>query len=69
MLVLSRKSGESIQLVNLDVEITILRIVGNRVTVGVQAPLDVEIMRSELTITVPEAVETENVRCDIGGRQ
>ncbi len=50
MLVLSRKSGQSIKLSSggLEVELTVIRIVGNRVQVGVTAPSCVKILRSEL---------------------
>jgi len=47
MLVLSRKIDESI-LIGEDVEVTILRIVGNKVRLGIKAPHDVSILRTEL---------------------
>lgn len=47
MLVLSRKVGERIQVGN-DITIVINRVVGNRVSVGIEAPGDVRIVRSEL---------------------
>ncbi len=47
MLVLTRKAGERIE-VGDDVVVTISRIKGNRVAVGIEAPLDRKIIRSEL---------------------
>lgn len=48
MLVLSRKQGESIRLPGEDVTITILRLSHGRVRVGISAPEEVTVMRSEL---------------------
>jgi len=47
MLVLSRKAGESIQIGD-DIVVTITRIQGNRIQIGIDAPRDVSIRRSEL---------------------
>ena len=47
MLVLSRKRGEMIQIGD-DIVIEVCRIDGDRVSVGVAAPKDVRILRSEL---------------------
>lgn len=55
MLVLSRKSGESI-LINGDVKLTIVKVSGNRVRLGIEAPSDVTVVRTELqrrAATVP----------------
>lgn len=46
MLVLSRKVGERLVLTG-GITITISRIVGNRVHVGIQAPPEVRVMRGE----------------------
>ena len=48
MLVLSRKEGEKIS-IGQDIEITICRIAGGRVKVGLRAPGDVRIVRSEIS--------------------
>jgi carbon storage regulator CsrA len=53
MLVLSRKTGERIQIGD-DITIEIRRIAGNRVTIALDAPRDVRILRGEL-----EAVANE----------
>jgi len=47
MLVLSRKVGEKIQIGDC-ITVIITRIAGNRVTLGVTAPKNVRIVRSEL---------------------
>jgi len=46
MLILSRRPGESIQIG--DVTITVSKIFPHRVKLGIEAPSDVSIMRSEL---------------------
>jgi carbon storage regulator len=53
MLILSRRERESI-LIGDDIEITVCRIAGNRVKVGLRAPEGVRIRRAELP-DVPEA--------------
>lgn len=51
MLILSRKSGESL-IINDQIEITITEISGDKVKIGIEAPLDVKILRKELCQTV-----------------
>jgi carbon storage regulator len=46
MLVLSRKLGEQILIDN--VKVTVVKLAGNRVALGVEAPDGVRILRSEL---------------------
>jgi len=60
MLVLSRKSGERIVIDN-NITIVVNRISGNRVTLGIEAPSDVHILRGELESIVNEfgAPETQ----------
>ena len=48
MLVLSRKQDQRVVFPNLGVAVEILRVEGNRVRVGVEAPDDVRILRGEL---------------------
>lgn len=48
MLVLSRKTGESIVVPNCDVTITVVRVDGNRVRLGIEAPASVTVHRQEV---------------------
>jgi carbon storage regulator len=56
MLVLSRKVGERIQ-IGENITIVVNRVVGNRVTIGIEAPSDVRIVRSELAPLVGQFVQ------------
>jgi len=47
MLVLSRKTSESFRIGD-QIEVTILRTRGNNVRVGIRAPREVRVLRSEL---------------------
>jgi carbon storage regulator len=47
MLCLTRKLNETIR-INDDIEIVVVRVNGNRVKIGVQAPQDVKVLRGEL---------------------
>lgn len=47
MLVLTRKLQEKIQ-IGADITITVLRVKGNQVRVGIEAPKDVRVVRAEL---------------------
>jgi carbon storage regulator len=58
MLVLSRKSNESI-LIDSDIRITVLGIRGNQVRLGIEAPNHVKLMRAELV--EPAATEPTTV--------
>ena len=49
MLVLSRKEGERLTIGG-NITIVVTKVAGNRVTIGVEAPRDVKIVRSELEI-------------------
>ncbi|MDX1929436.1 MAG: carbon storage regulator [Pirellulaceae bacterium] len=57
MLVLTRKHNETLHIGN-DVVITIVRVRGDAVRIGIQAPKEVAIMRSEL-MAIP-AKQTDN---------
>lgn len=60
MLVLSRKKNQSIQFPNLGISIEILRIDGNKVRVGVDAPAHIRVLRGELAgeaLPAEESVE------------
>ena len=47
MLVLTRKSGESI-IINDEIEIKIIDILGDKIKIGIEAPPSMRILRSEL---------------------
>ena len=47
MLVLTRKPGEKVVIDN-NIVVTVLEVVGNRIRIGVDAPDDVQILRGEL---------------------
>lgn len=51
MLVLSRKSEESL-IINDEIEIKVIEIVGDKVRLGVEAPKNYKILRKELLQTV-----------------
>ena len=50
MLVLSRRISQSIMIGD-NIEVTVVRIAGNRVRIGVSAPANIRILRSELDET------------------
>lgn len=54
MLVLSRRAGESIRISD-DIVISVQRVAGNRIVLGIEAPKEVSIRRGELVIEGPEA--------------
>ena len=55
MLVLSRKEADSI-LINGTIRIKVLRIKRNTICLGIEAPLDVSVLRSELASATSEPV-------------
>lgn len=61
MLVLSRKSGEQIR-IGTEIEVTILRIQGNRVEVGIAAPRSLSIRRED-AISFPREQSPETGVC------
>lgn len=57
MLVLSRKVDQKIELGNGEVVITITRIFGNRVNIGIDAPPETKIYRSEARERMSATIE------------
>lgn len=53
MLVLSRKVGSSIR-IGKDITLTVVKIDRNQVRLGIEAPLNVPVLREELLIDLPE---------------
>lgn len=58
MLVLSRKVGERI-LIGDQIAITVVRIAGQGVRLGIEAPQNLSVMREELAVRQPEPAATE----------
>jgi carbon storage regulator CsrA len=56
MLVLSRRCQDSIHFPELDIKIEILQVKGSAVRVGVDAPLEIKVLRGELVSDEPELV-------------
>jgi len=54
MLVLSRKIGEKL-VIGDNITVVVSRVAGNRVTLGIEAPTDVRIIRGELHLDVDDA--------------
>lgn len=65
MLVLSRKAGERIR-VGADLTLTVLSIEGNRIRVGIEAPLATSIRRAELAAFPPQPGKPRP--CDLLGQ-
>jgi len=67
MLVLSRKVGEKLMIGD-QVTIVVSRVAGNRVTLGIEAPLEVPVLRAEISTAVKpakaEADMPEGLDCD-----
>jgi carbon storage regulator len=53
MLVLTRKTGEAIQIGD-DIEITVISIAGDKVKIGISAPKNVDIHRKEIYLSIQE---------------
>lgn len=53
MLVLTRKKGQSI-LIQDQIELTVLGIYNDHIKIGISAPPDVQIVRSELIVSIKE---------------
>lgn len=58
MLVLSRKVGEKL-VIDGNITVEVVRIQGNRITLGIAAPSDVKILRGELAERPERATENE----------
>lgn len=66
MLVLTRKQKECIKIGD-SITITILRVQGQAVRVGIEAPRDVRVVRGELTTKAAEAAKEEASRVSAVG--
>lgn len=71
MLVLSRKVGERV-VIDGGITVVVTRVVGNRVTLGIDAPASVHVLRGELAEERPLAVAeaaTEVIAEDVAAKQ
>jgi carbon storage regulator len=68
MLVLSRKKGESIAFPDLGIEITAIRSASGRMVIGINAPQQVRIVRSELLGRVSKESEVQDAVLVSDGR-
>jgi carbon storage regulator len=66
MLVLSRKIGERI-IINDDITVEVLQIIGNRVRLGITAPSGVPILREELVAPTVKVVEKQGTTLETAG--
>ncbi|MEK5040719.1 carbon storage regulator CsrA [Sporosarcina sp. FSL K6-3457] len=62
MLVLSRKTNETIQIGD-NIEIRVLEVKGDTVRIGIEAPKSVDILRGELVLSISET-NTEAITLD-----
>ena len=59
MLVLSRKEGERISIGD-NITVIVSKVSGNRVTIGIEAPRDVKVVRGELQLQADTEIEIES---------
>jgi carbon storage regulator len=68
MLVLTRKSNQSIMIGD-DIEVTVLSVMGDKVRIGIQAPGDVPVFRTEIYLEIHreegEGARSEDVRAEV----
>ncbi len=60
MLVLSRKEGERISIGD-NITLIVSKVSGNRVTIGIEAPRDVKVVRGELQLQAVTEIELESI--------
>jgi carbon storage regulator len=69
MLVLTRKSNQSIMIGD-DVEVSVLSVMGDKVRIGIQAPQEVPVFRTEIYLEIHrkdgEGVTEQDVRAEVG---
>ncbi len=59
MLILSRSEGEAVAFPDLNIAVKILRLAGSRVRVGIEAPSEIRVLRSELSARADETLRCE----------
>ena len=65
MLVLTRKTKQSIMIGD-DVEVTVLRVYGEKVRLGIQAPSDVPVHRTEIYLEIQQQEGARGSGTDVG---
>jgi carbon storage regulator len=58
MLTLSRRAGERI-VIGGNIVVTVVKVLGGRVSLGIQAPKDIEVLREELKLERGEGTQEE----------
>jgi carbon storage regulator len=68
MLVLTRKSNQSIMIGD-DVEVSVLSVMGDKVRIGIQAPQEVPVFRTEIYLEIHrkdgESLTEQDVRAEV----
>jgi carbon storage regulator len=69
MLVLTRKSNQSIMIGD-DVEVSVLSVMGDKVRIGIQAPQEVPVFRTEIYLEIHRddqdgAAQKDDVRAEV----
>ena len=65
MLILTRKKGESI-IINGNIEVKVLEIKDGKVSIGIEAPRDLDIFRKELYDSIEEEnIKASNIKLDL----
>ena len=59
MLILTRKSGESL-VIGEDISVTVLGVKGNQVRIGINAPKDISVHREEVFDKIKDKSEEDN---------
>jgi carbon storage regulator len=68
MLVLTRKSNQSIMIGD-DIEVSVLSVAGEKVRIGIQAPQDVPVFRTEIYLEIQRQQEPGTADGDGQGEQ
>ena len=68
MLVISRKAGQSLKL-GADIELTVLRVEGDQVRIGISAPRSVAILRGELWLEIQNETKAANSANTVAGQK
>jgi carbon storage regulator len=63
MLVLTRKSNQSIMIGD-DIEVSVLSVVGEKVRIGIHAPHDIPVFRTEIYVEIQREGETDSPASD-----